>query len=67
MFRTATRLRAIKLLHTAAWAVFASAIVTLPVAAWHGAFHIAFGLMGFISIELVILLTSVLWLGRTRA
>ena len=48
-------LHAIKVLHTAAWAVFASAIVALPVAAWRGAFHVAFGLIGLISVELVIL------------
>jgi len=55
MFLTGTRLRAIKALHTAAWAVFAGAIVALPVAAWRGAFHVAFGLIGLISVELVIL------------
>ena len=55
MLRNGTRLHAIKVGHTAAWAVFASAIVALPVAAWHGAFHLAFGLIGLISIELAIL------------
>ena len=55
MFRTGTALHAIKVLHTAAWAVFASAIVALPIVAWRGAFHVAFGLIGLISIELVIL------------
>ena len=55
MFRAGTMLRAIKIIHTTAWAVFASAIVALPVAAWRGAFHVAFGLIGLISIELVIL------------
>jgi hypothetical protein len=55
MFRTGARLHAIKALHTAVWGVFGSAIVALPVAAWRGAFHVAFGLIGLISIELVIL------------
>jgi hypothetical protein len=55
MFRAGTTLHAIKVLHTAAWAVFASAIVALPVAAWRGAFHVAFGLIGLVSVELVIL------------
>jgi ABC-type uncharacterized transport system permease subunit len=55
MVGTRSRLHAIKVLHTAAWAVFASAIVALPVAAWRGAFHVAFGLIGLTSVELVIL------------
>jgi hypothetical protein len=55
MFRAGTTLHAIKVLHTAVWAVFASAIVALPVAAWRGAFHVAFGLIGLISVELAIL------------
>lgn len=55
MFHTGTTLHAIKVLHTAVWAVFASAIVALPVAASRGAFHVVFGLIGLISIELVIL------------
>lgn len=38
--------------------MFASAIVALPVAAWRGAFHVAFGLIGLISVELVILATN---------
>ena len=42
MFQTPTRLRAIKVLHTAVWAVFAGAIVALPVVAWRGVFHVAF-------------------------
>jgi ABC-type uncharacterized transport system permease subunit len=55
MFRTNTTLHAIKVLHTVAWAVFASAILALPVVAWRGAFHAAFGLIGLISIELAVL------------
>ena len=37
----ATRLLAIKLLHTAVWAVFASAVLAIPVAAWCGAHGLA--------------------------
>jgi hypothetical protein len=52
---TDTTLHAIKVLHTIAWAVFASAILALPVAAWRGAFHVAFGLIALVSVELVVL------------
>ena len=55
MYRTVTTLHVIKVLHTVAWALFASAIVALPVAAWRSAFHVAFGLIGLISIELATL------------
>ena len=55
MVRSRTRLHAIKVLHTAVWVVFASAIVALPVVAWRGAFQVAFGLIGLISSELGIL------------
>jgi hypothetical protein len=34
MFATTTKLRAIKIAHTVAWAFFASAILLIPVAAW---------------------------------
>src|SRR5687768_16701807 len=49
------RLQAIKVLHTAAWTVFASAIVALPVAAWRGEFHVAVRLIALISLELMVL------------
>jgi len=55
MFCTGTRLQAIKVLHTAAWTVFASAIVALPVAAWRGEFHVAVRLIALISLELMVL------------
>lgn len=55
MFRPGTTLHAINALHTAAWAVFASAIVALPEAAWRDAFHVAAGMIGLVCIELAIL------------
>jgi hypothetical protein len=37
----ASALRAIKLIHTAAWAFFVAVIVAIPLAAWYGRFGLA--------------------------
>ena len=50
-----TPLRVIKLAHTVVWAVFASAIVALPIAALRGAFRWAFGLIALVSLEVAVL------------
>jgi hypothetical protein len=55
----ARRLRAIKLLHTAVWAVFAGCIVVIPVLTWQGRFGAAAVLAVLIFGEVV-----VLWLNR---
>ena len=55
----ARRLRAIRLLHTAVWAVFAGSIVAIPVLAWQGRFGAAGVLAALVLGEVV-----VLWLNR---
>lgn len=53
--QTAGALRAVKVVHTLVWAVFAGAIVAIPVAAWRGRFAIAAGLIGFVLLEVLVL------------
>jgi hypothetical protein len=48
-------LTAIKLVHTLAWAAFASCIIALPVASWRGAHGIAALLFGIVAVEVVVL------------
>lgn len=47
-------LRFIKLLHTAAWAFFASAILTIPIAAWVGAWRVVLVLIGIVMAECIV-------------
>ena len=58
---TARRLRAVRLLHTAVWAVFAGCIVAIPVLAWQSRFGVAAVLAGVVLVEVV-----VLWLNGWR-
>ena len=51
-------LRSIKLVHTAAWAVFATAILLIPVAAAMGAWRAALFLIGLVLIECLILVAN---------
>ena len=53
--RTAGALRAVKIVHTLVWAVFAGAIVAIPVAAWSGRFAVAAGLIGLVLLEVLVL------------
>ena len=55
----ARRLKAIRLLHTAVWAMFAGCIVAIPVLAWQGQFGTAGVLAALVLGEVV-----VLWLNR---
>ena len=61
LLTSAERLRAIKLLHTAVWAVFAGCIVAIPVLAWQG----RFGAAGILAV-LVLGEVVVLWLNGWR-
>jgi hypothetical protein len=54
----AHRLRAVKLVHTAAWVFFASCVFGIPVATWHGRFTLAGVLIGLVAFEVVILLAN---------
>jgi hypothetical protein len=51
-------LRAVKIVHTAAWAFFAGCIVALPVAAWAGRFDLAWILIGLVTVEVLVLLAN---------
>lgn len=51
-------LRAIKLVHTIVWALFAGCIVALPIAAWLGDFKIAAILVGVVCCEILILIAN---------
>ena len=51
----ASKLRAIKTIHTVVWAVFAGSIVAIPVFAWLGNLSIAWGLIGFVFLEVLVL------------
>jgi hypothetical protein len=48
-------LRAIKMIHTLAWALFAGCILALPVFAWLRRFDVAYLLVGIVMVEVAIL------------
>jgi hypothetical protein len=49
------RLRAVRLLHTAVWAVFAGCIVAIPLLAWQGQFGVAAALAALVLGEVAVL------------
>jgi len=53
-----TALRAVKVLHTLAWALFAGSIVALPVVAWHRDFVAAAVLIAVVSFEVLVLVAN---------
>jgi hypothetical protein len=53
-----TKLRSIKVIHTVAWAVFASSIVAIPVFAFLANLRIAWGLIGFVFLEVAVLVAN---------
>jgi hypothetical protein len=55
MMESQAKLRAIKLVHTGVWAVFAGSIVAIPVFAAAGNLMMAWGLIGFVSLEVLVL------------
>lgn len=54
----ASKLRAIKVLHTLVWAVFAGSILVIPVMAFLGKQAIAWGLIGFVFLEVLVVATN---------
>jgi len=50
------KLRVVKLVHTLVWVVFAGCIVAIPVYAASGRLWIAWGLIGFVLLEVIVLL-----------
>lgn len=51
-------LRAIKLVHTVVWALFAGCILALPVVAWSGHFRAALVLIAVVLVEVLVLLLN---------
>lgn len=51
-------LRAIKVVHTIAWAVFAGCILAIPVQAWRGKFDAAFVLIAVVFVEVFIIVAN---------
>ena len=51
-------LTGVKIIHTVAWAFFAGCILALPVTAWLGAYRQAAILIGFVLIEVAILVVN---------
>lgn len=56
--KASTALRAVKLLHTLAWAFFASCVVAIPVLAWSGRSDLALWAAGAVAVEVLILAVS---------
>lgn len=53
-----TALRAVKVVHTIAWAFFAGCILAIPVYAWRGQFGTAAVLIAIVFVEVFILLVN---------
>ena len=56
MLSVAGKLRAVRIVHTVAWAFFVAAIVFIPVAAARGSLGLAWLLVAIVAVECVILL-----------
>jgi hypothetical protein len=56
--REDARLRAVKLIHTAAWAFFASCVVLIPFAAWQRRLGLAGLLIGVVAVESLVLVVN---------
>jgi hypothetical protein len=54
----AARLRVIKGVHTVVWAVFAGSILAIPVAVHRGNLPLAWGLIGFVFLEVTVLVAN---------
>lgn len=51
-------LRAVKVVHTFAWAVFAGCILVLPIVAWRRQFSIALLLIALVAVEVLVLVSN---------
>lgn len=58
MVPAAAKLRAIRFVHTVAWAFFVAAILLIPVAAVRGSLRLAWLLAGIVAVECLILLVN---------
>lgn len=53
-----SKLRLVKVLHTLVWAVFAGSIVAIPVFAAQAKLTLAWGLIGFVFLEVLVLVAN---------
>lgn len=53
-----SKLRVVKAIHTLVWAVFAGSIIAIPVCAAAGSVKVAWGLIGFVFLEVLVLLAN---------
>lgn len=53
-----SKLRAIKAIHTLVWAVFAGSILAIPIFAFLDNLKVAWGLIGFVSLEVAVLVAN---------
>jgi hypothetical protein len=51
----AARLRAVRLLHTVVWALFAGAIIAIPVVAWQERWRVTVLLISLVAVECLVL------------
>ena len=58
MMRDESKLRLVKVLHTVVWAVFAGSIVAIPVFAARAELGLAWGLIGFVFLEVLVLVAN---------
>ena len=52
------RLRTVKVVHTVAWAFFASCVVAIPFAAWQQWLSLAAALIGIVAVESLVLVVN---------
>jgi hypothetical protein len=53
-----SRLRAIRILHTLVWALFAACILAIPLASWRGEHRVAAWLAAVVLVEVMVLLVN---------
>jgi len=58
MLQPATALRFVKTIHTVVWAVFAGAILAIPVLAWYGFWFSAAALIALVLVECLVLVVN---------
>ncbi len=56
--RAEARLRAVKVVHTVAWAFFATCVLLIPVATWRGRLGVAGVLIGVVAVESLVLVLN---------
>lgn len=53
-----SKLLAVKMIHTIVWAIFAGSIIAIPVYASVGSVNLAWGLIAFVFLEVVVLMVN---------